>query len=76
MVRENPAESKSRNVVLSQQVSNPVGNDDNTDIGSGDPGNITSGPVSLVPGVIHPVGNEMNTGRGKQEPLPMRPIPS
>lgn len=69
--------TESRNVILSQKVSNPVGSDDNTDIASDDVGNVTSGNIELVPGVCNPVGSSLNTDKGAhQTPLPMRPIPS
>ena len=70
---------KLSNVVLSQSVTNPVGNGDNTDKGErlNAPSQVNSGNVDLVAGVCNPVGNSMNTDKGvHQPPLPMRPIPS
>ena len=70
--------SNAKNVVLSQDVSNPVGDGDNTDQGVrlNPPSQSNSHSVVLSQNVVNPVGNEANTGRGFQEPLPMRPIPS
>jgi hypothetical protein len=73
--------AKHSNVTLSQSVSNPVGNGDNTDSGPRDgislPGPENGGEVYLVPGVCNPVGSALNTDKGvRQAPLPMRPIPS
>ena len=68
----------SKNVVLSQSVSNPVGTGENTDQGEkiNPPGNVTSRSVDIVPGVCNPVGHEGNTGEGRQKPIAARPIPS
>lgn len=57
----------SKPITLDQSVVNPVGNMENTDSGPpkcNPPSLVTSGEVSIVPGVSNPVGNKSNTGPG------------